>query len=126
MTLQFHQGPDGPYWVRPRYRREDYLVDPNLMRAIESERGGYLTVDDLTGERDGPFAGWEEIKRFDRDGKYWVRLRQSDADYCVDVAVTQSGQVSLNYLAAAMRIADDCGHGHDPTSRYVHRGRQAV
>ncbi|MGB6952027.1 MAG: hypothetical protein WBE15_08795 [Candidatus Cybelea sp.] len=67
-----------------------------------------------------------EIKRFDRDGKYWVRLRESDADYCVDVAVTQSGQVSLNYLAAAMRIADDCGHGHDPTSRYVHRGRQAV
>jgi hypothetical protein len=66
VTLQFHQGPDGPYWVRPRYRREDYLVDPNSMRAIES------------------------------DGKYWVRLRQSDADYCVDVAVTQSGQVSLN------------------------------
>ena len=53
--------------MRPRYRREDYLVDPNSMRAIESERGGYLTVDDLMGERDGPFVGWEEIKRFDRD-----------------------------------------------------------
>jgi hypothetical protein len=91
VILQFHKGPDGPYWVRPRYRREDYLVDPNSMRAIESERGGYLTVDDLMGERDGPFVGWEEIKRFDRDGKYWVRLRQSDADYCVDVEVTQSG-----------------------------------
>jgi hypothetical protein len=38
------------------------------MRAIESERGGYLTVDDLMGERDGPFVGWEEIKRFDRGG----------------------------------------------------------
>ncbi|MDT5028958.1 MAG: hypothetical protein QOE61_5384 [Micromonosporaceae bacterium] len=29
-------------------------------------------------------------------------------------------------LSAAMRIADDCGYGHDPTSRHVHRGRQAV
>jgi hypothetical protein len=32
----------------------------------------------------------------------------------------------VNPLSAAMRIADDCGHGHDPTSRHVHRGRQAV
>ena len=28
MILQFHKGPDVPYRVRPRYRREDYLVDP--------------------------------------------------------------------------------------------------
>jgi hypothetical protein len=32
----------------------------------------------------------------------------------------------VNRLPAALRIADDCGHGHDPTSRHVHRGRQAV
>jgi hypothetical protein len=32
----------------------------------------------------------------------------------------------VNRLSAAMRIADDRGHGHDKTSRYVHRGRQAV
>jgi hypothetical protein len=32
----------------------------------------------------------------------------------------------VNPLPTAMRIADDCGHGRDPTSRYVHRGRQAV
>jgi hypothetical protein len=32
----------------------------------------------------------------------------------------------VNPLSAAMRIADHCGHGHDPASRHVHRGRQAV
>ena len=32
----------------------------------------------------------------------------------------------VNRLSAALRVADDCGHGHDPTSRHVHRGRQAV
>jgi len=42
------------------------------MRAIESERGGYLTVDDLMGERDGPFVGWEEIKR---TGTPYMNLR---------------------------------------------------
>lgn len=35
-------------------------------------------------------------------------------------------QLSLNRLSAAMRIAEDCGHGHGRTSRHVHRGRQAV
>jgi DNA-binding transcriptional MerR regulator len=33
---------------------------------------------------------------------------------------------AVNPLPAATRIADDGGHGHDPTSRHVHRGRQAV
>jgi len=32
----------------------------------------------------------------------------------------------VNRLSAALRIADDGGHGHDPASRHVHRGRQAV
>jgi hypothetical protein len=40
--------------------------------------------------------------------------------------VTAVGAGQLNPLPAAIRIADDCGHGHDPASRYVHRGRQAV
>jgi hypothetical protein len=33
---------------------------------------------------------------------------------------------AVNPLSAGTRIADDGGHGHDPTSRHVHRGRQAV
>ena len=39
--------------------------------------------------------------------------------------LTMSAAV-VNPLPGAMRIADDCGHGHEPASRYVHRGRQAV
>jgi hypothetical protein len=91
MGLERRQGPDGPSWVRPRYRPEDYVAHPTAIRSIEAERGGYLTVDDLMGERDGPFVGWEEIKRFDRDGKHWVRMRQTSVDWCVDVEVLPSG-----------------------------------
>ena len=89
MVLQYHKGPDGPYYVRPRYRPEDYLIDANALRAIENERGGHLNVDRLIGLRDGPFVGWEEVGRLDRDGKRWVRLRQTDADYAVDVEVME-------------------------------------
>jgi hypothetical protein len=33
---------------------------------------------------------------------------------------------AIKRLRAGMRIAEDGGHGHDPASRHVHRGRQAV
>jgi hypothetical protein len=91
VSRQLHQGPDGPYWVRPAYRREDYVVHSTAIKSIESERGGYLNVFDLMGERDGPFVGWEEIKRFESDGRRWVRLRQTSVDWCVDVEVLESG-----------------------------------
>jgi transposase len=41
-------------------------------------------------------------------------------------AVTVACEPMINRLWAALRIADDFGHGLDPTSRHVHRGRQAV
>jgi hypothetical protein len=95
VPLQRRQGPDGPYAVRPRYRPEDYTVHSTAMRSIEAERGGHLNVDDLIGERDGPFVGWAEVGRFERDGRSWVRLRQTSVDWCVDVEVlpTELGQV---------------------------------
>jgi hypothetical protein len=89
--LEQRQGPDGPYLVRPRYRPEDYTVHPTAMRSIENERGGYLNVFSLMGERDGPFVGWAEVARFERDGRSWVRLRQTSVDWCVDVEVLEIG-----------------------------------
>jgi hypothetical protein len=32
----------------------------------------------------------------------------------------------VNPLVSRHVHRDDCGRGHDPTSRHVHRGRQAV
>jgi hypothetical protein len=90
MPLQRRDGPDGPYWVRPAYRPEDYRVASSSLRAIENWRGD-LSVDMLLEERDGPFEGWDELKRFDRDGKRWVRLCHATGEYCVDVEVTSRG-----------------------------------
>jgi hypothetical protein len=89
--LERRQGPDGPYLVRTRYRPEDYTVHRTAMISIENERGGYLNVFGLIGERDGPFVGWAEAGRFERDGRSWVRMRQTSVDWCVDVEVLKIG-----------------------------------
>jgi hypothetical protein len=90
LPLLKREGPDGPYWVRPPFRPDDYRVDPNSLRAIEAWRGD-LNVDELLAERDGPFQSWDEVKRFDRGGRKWVRFIHSSADYCVDVEVAARG-----------------------------------
>ncbi len=42
------------------------------------------------------------------------------------VAALRRERCRFNPLPTAMAVADDGGHGHDPASRHVHRGRQAV
>jgi hypothetical protein len=114
--IELRQGPAGPYGVRPRYRREDYVLPASELQSIVSERGGYLNVDGLIGERDGPFVGWTEVGRFERDGKCGVRLRQPDASWCVDVEVLPVG---LGDVAAVdPLIAHDLARAADRTLPY--------
>jgi hypothetical protein len=60
-----------------------------------------------------------------------LRRRSNSQGLRIDAQTRATGPVAMsagavNRLSAAARIADDCGHGHDPASRHVHRGRQAV
>lgn len=84
MPLKRRDGPDGPEWVRPAFRPDDYRVAASALKAIESWRGD-LSLEALIADREGPFQSWDEVKRFDRDGKKWVRFVHSSAEYCVDV-----------------------------------------
>lgn len=91
MPLKRMQGPDGPYYVRPAYRAEDYRVDPNALKAIENWRGETFGVEALLTIHDGPFTTWREVARFDRDGRAWIRFAHLSGEYCVDVEVKADG-----------------------------------
>jgi hypothetical protein len=84
MVIRRKEGPNGPEHYRPPYRPEDYTVHFTALKGINNWRGGGYGVDDLLEEREGPFIGWEVISRFERDGKRWVRLFHTSAEYLVD------------------------------------------
>ena len=78
-------GPDGrTRVVRPRYRPEDYTVDPNSTRSLPASGGSWPFEAELS-ERDGSLYSWTEVGRFIRDGRTWVRMTISDAEYYIDV-----------------------------------------
>jgi hypothetical protein len=64
-----------------------------------------------------PFVGWAEVGRFDRDGKSWVRLRQTSVDWCVDVEVLDLGLgdvVPVDPPTAYQLALEADGHRPDP------------
>ena len=78
-------GPDGrTRVVRPRYRPEDYTVDPNSTRSLPASGGSWPFEAELS-ERDGSLYSWTEVSRFIRGGRTWVRMTISDAEYYIDV-----------------------------------------
>lgn len=87
MVIRRKDGPAGPEYYRPPYRPEDYTVEPTSLKAIENWRGGHYGVEDLIDDREGPFVGWVEVSRFERDGKRWVRLFQKSSEYAVDCEI---------------------------------------
>ena len=91
MPYKRQVGPDGPYYVRPAYRPDDYRLDPNARRAIENWRNDRFDIYAMLEMHDGPFVGWVRRADFERDGKSWIRFSHLTGEYCVDVEVTESG-----------------------------------
>ena len=79
-------GPDGPYLIRRPYRPADYTVDPNSIRSLPTDGGDQPFEAELT-ERDGALSWpWNEVRRFTRGGRTWVRMTHNSADeYYIDV-----------------------------------------
>ncbi len=70
--------------VRPRYRPEDYTVDPNSTRSLPASGGSWPFEAELS-ERDGALYSWTEVGRFIREGRTWVRMTIPGAEYYIDV-----------------------------------------
>jgi hypothetical protein len=79
-------GPGGPYLIRRPFRPEDYTVDPNSIRSLPVDGSDQPFEAELT-ERDGVLSWpWNEVRRFIRGGRTWVRMTHNSADeYYIDV-----------------------------------------
>jgi hypothetical protein len=84
--LRQETGPDGPYLIRRPFRPEDYTVDPNSTRSLPAD-GSDQPFEAELNDRDGVLSWpWNEVRRFTRGGRTWVRMTRNSADeYYIDV-----------------------------------------
>jgi hypothetical protein len=91
MPLTRRDTPDGPVWVRPPFRPEDYTAPPEAVRLFERwRRDDVEDSDTLLALRDGPFGNYVPVDRL-RDGKTWIVLLEATAEFALEVEVRRSG-----------------------------------
>lgn len=91
-----------------------------LMTTAVADTGAKATITHtIIGQRGPTAAAWLH-------GSPTILLNSRKASRQLPWADVATSAGVVNRLSAALRLDDDCGHGLDPTSRHVHRGRQAV
>jgi hypothetical protein len=94
MPLVRRDSPDGPVWVRPPFRPEDYAVPPEALRLFERWQGrrDVEGTDALLALRDGPFGNYVEVDRQVRgDGRTWIVLLEASREFAVEVTASPHG-----------------------------------
>jgi hypothetical protein len=92
MPLTRRDTPDGPVWVRPPFRPEDYTAPPDAVRLFERwQRDDVEGSDALLALRDGPFGNYVPVDRPVYDGKTWIVLLEASREFAVEVEVRPSG-----------------------------------
>jgi hypothetical protein len=92
MPLTRRDTPDGPAWVRPPFRPEDYTAPPEAVTLFQRwRRDDVEDSDTLLALRDGPFGNYVPVDRPVRDGKTWIVLLEATAEFALEVEVRRSG-----------------------------------
>jgi hypothetical protein len=93
MPLIRRDTPQGPVWVRPPFRPEDYSVPPEALRLFERwrEREDVEGTEAILALRDGPFGNYVQVDRQTRDGRTWIVLLEAGREFALDVEVSRSG-----------------------------------
>ncbi|HEX4498203.1 MAG TPA: hypothetical protein VIE43_21180 [Thermoanaerobaculia bacterium] len=92
MPLTRRDTPDGPVWVRPPFRPEDYTAPPDALRLFERwQRDDVEGSDALLALRDGPFGNYVPVDRPVHDGKTWIVLLEASREFALEVEVRPSG-----------------------------------
>lgn len=93
MPLVRRDTPEGPVWVRPPFRPEDYSVPPEALRLFERWRGreDVEGTEALLTLRDGPFGNYIPIHREVRDGRTWIVLLEATREFAIEVEASRSG-----------------------------------
>lgn len=93
MPLVRRDTPEGPVWVRPPFRLEDYSVPPEALRLFERWRGreDVEGTEAILALRDGPFGNYVQVDRQVRDGRTWLVLLEASREFALQVEVSRSG-----------------------------------
>lgn len=93
MPLLRRDTPEGPVWVRPPFRPEDYSVPPEALRLFERwrGRGDVEGTEALLALRDGPFGNYVQVDRQVRDGRTRIVLLEASREFALEVEVSRSG-----------------------------------
>ncbi len=92
MPLIRRDTPEGPVWVRPPFRPEDYAVPAEAIRLFEHwRRDGVESSEALLALRDGPFGNYVQLDRHFRDGRTWLVLLEASREFGLLVEAVRSG-----------------------------------
>jgi hypothetical protein len=93
MPLIRRDTPEGPVWVRPPYRPEDYSVPPEAFHLFERwrERKDVEGTEALLTLRDGPFGNYVQVDRQVRKGRTWITLLEATREFALEVESSPTG-----------------------------------
>ena len=93
MPLLRRDTPEGPVWVRPPFRSEDYTAPREALHLFERwrDRGDVEGTEALLALRDGPFGNYLQVARHVRDGKTWITLLEATREFALEVEARPSG-----------------------------------
>lgn len=91
MPLTKRETPEGPVWVRPSFRPEDYAAPPDALELFERWRGDAYDSATLLAMRDGPFGNYVEVGREERGGTTRLVLLEASREFALEVETSRSG-----------------------------------
>jgi hypothetical protein len=115
--------PDGTkIMVRFAYNPAEYSVPQSELERLRTIPGGYGS-EDILAEHDGELSSYQQIRRFERDGKRWILLL-SPAEYAIEVELTRSkmGEVRPVPPEEAWRLCREQDKGETRFPVEVERG----
>ncbi len=113
MPLTRRETANGPVWVRPPYRPEDYTAPPDALQLFKSwQRIDVESSETLLTLRDAPFGNYVEVGRTVRDGKTWLVLLEASREFAVEVEDRPAGFGEI--VAVEPRRAYELAVARDP------------
>lgn len=91
MVIKKQVGPQGSYWLRPKFVAADYQPTANDLSLIESFRGANEDTITLYEDREGPFTNFELMRDGLRDGKRFLTLLHRTQSFAIAIEVVSEG-----------------------------------
>lgn len=91
MPLLRRETADGPVWVRPPFRPEDYAAPPDAVELFKRWAGDPESADSILSNRESPFSNYVEVDRQTRSGAVRITLLEASREFAIEVEAGRSG-----------------------------------